>query len=128
MRQQFQLHKPSVLIAECVVFEASIAASPAIFRLPVSVMAWVNENTDRDGQIARMNQVVEDNGSSNLTIFALVGVSILKNHDTGRLHAIVLSWHIDVVLPRGSFKDLAFPDVFGDLALRHTYCALRFCA
>ena len=90
LRQDLFEKKASVLIAEGIVFEASIA-STLLRGSDWRNDPWVDENAKCDGHVSLMNQIIEDGRGAKLTIGSKVVAAVLKNHDAGWGQGIILS-------------------------------------
>ena len=123
--QQLFNDEPGVLIAERVVLKAAVARTPRVLRQCVAAMAGIDEQPDRDGHVALVNQVVEDDGNAMLAGFVGVCMAVLEDHQTRWLDSVVLLRNVDRVFANRALKDRALPFVLCDCALRHAVNALR---
>src|SRR5262249_20911650 len=121
--------EPRVLIAQFVILEAAIARrfTAGLCRRD---FARVDEDANRDWHLSLVNQIVEDDRYSKLTILVDVVLTVLEDHDVGRLVGRVLSRHIEPVLTLSPRENLARPLVigngsFGDILLSRAVGAER---
>ena len=121
--QEFLDEEPGVAIAHAVILEAAIEP-----RLPFAVRRRDNSRRDKHGDLhghlAFVDQVVEDRRQLPLASFA---DAVLDNDQTRRLFRVVLSRHVDAVLPRSVGKNSAVVERERavQLLLRHTVFRLR---
>src|SRR5262249_39682756 len=76
--------EPRVLVAQGVVLEATVG-----FRFLSRVLrgkdAGVDENSDRDRDLSLVDEVVEDDGDSEIAVLLDIRLPVLKDHDARRL-------------------------------------------
>src|SRR5690606_18196062 len=122
--ENFFDEESGVLIAERVVFETAVATGFLSF-LCGGDHARVDENADSHGNVTGVDEIVEDGGRAERAIGFDKPASVETDEDAGGAGAVVLGGHVDPVVAFGVFKNVAFPMVFGDFALRDALFDLR---
>jgi hypothetical protein len=109
VRENFRQQKRRVRIAERVVLG-----------IPVLGLAWVDEDTDRYGHFASVDQIVEDNGNADFAVRIQVHAAVLEDHQRRGLRIGVLRRHVHPVAAVGAAEDPArVPLVLEDRAARN---------
>ena len=112
---------------EGVVFKAAVPPGLGAF-----FHGWdhpgVDEDSDGDGHLAGVDQVVEDHRGAELAFLVHIPLAVLEDHHRGWGRAIILGRDVDPVVALRSGKDRAFMAVPGDLAGRDAVFAFGVCA
>ena len=103
--QRFLNQEPCVLIAKRVIFEAAVAP-PLLIGLSSRDVAGIQEDANRDGHLFLVNQIVEHNRCSKLSVRFGVVAAVLKDHHTRGLRAVVLRRNINPIVAFRAGKDL----------------------
>ena len=144
-RQNFVDQKPSVTVADGIVFKRAVLArllDRALLLLRRSVLlrnvdfdqahvgrrqrAGIDEDADRHEHFFFMNQIVEHDRRAHLAFFADRSAAVLKNNYVGRRLRIVLSRDVDPPIAFSSWKNFTKPfRLLFDFAARHPFMNLR---
>lgn len=130
--EDFGLKHSGVGLVEGVVFDTAVAGFRFFSGRPILSAvdsfvkdAGVDEDPDRDGNFATVDEVIEHDGGAGLAFFIDVGMAILKDHHSGGFGGLVLGGNVKVVLAQGSLEDLTAMLVARDLTHRNAFLTLR---
>jgi len=108
--------KPGILVAERVIFEAAILSRlAALFRRRNH--PGIDEDSDRDGDVASVNQVIENGRGTKGSILPNKASPILTNQHRRGFSFLILGGDIDPVIANRARKDLTGPGMLGDFPL-----------
>jgi hypothetical protein len=106
--------KPGILVAERVIFEAAILSRlAALFRRRNH--PGIDEDSDRDGDVASVNQIIENGRGTKGSILPNKASPILTNQHRCRFPLLILGGDIDPVIANRARKDLTGPGMLRDL-------------
>jgi hypothetical protein len=129
--EKFAFKHARIRIVERIVFETAVAGFGFFSCRPVLSTfnffvkdPWVNEDSNSDGDLSSMDEIIKSDGGAGLPIFVDVSMAVLKDHESGGFGGFVLAGNVKIVLAKGALKDLAAVLVPRDLTYGNTLLAL----
>ncbi len=106
--ENFVEEEARVLIAEGIVFEASIGDSPRALGCGCSgVVTWIDEDADGGWHVTLVDELVKDGwhapGSGGLHVV----VPVLEDHDSHGFFGVGVGWKVEPPIAGGAGEDLA---------------------